>query len=372
MNVVEIGMNTQKRIFLCFLITAILTQGCDKTDGLPGIPSGGNNNTNTQWLIPAAKVVDGGPGKDGIPSINSPKFESAATTNTLQPNNLVVGVIGNDGPKAYSHRMLDWHEIANDVLDQEPVSIIYCPLTGTATGWSRKLDGVETTFGVSGLLYQNNIIPYDRKTDSRWSQMQNVCVNGTLAGKRPTFFQVVETTWDIWKTMYPDTKVMSETSTTGRNYNLYPYGDYRTNNDRYVFPVLRNDPRLGSKDRVLGVIIDSTNIKNGVLAYPISRFADSTHVLNETVLGDEIVVVGDARRNFAVCYKRKLNGTTLTFTAIQDGNQLLMQDQEGNQWDIFGVAQNGPRKGQKLDHVLSYIGYWFAWAEFYPGLVLKN
>ncbi|MEM6806653.1 MAG: DUF3179 domain-containing (seleno)protein, partial [Bacteroidota bacterium] len=128
------------------------------------------------WLVPQDEVFDGGPGKDGIPSIDEPRFIDADAANFISENDLVVGYADGNEAKAYPHVILDWHEIVNDETNNFPHAIVYCPLTGSATGWERTIDGKKTTFGVSGLLYNTNIIPYDRETDSNWSQMSLKCV----------------------------------------------------------------------------------------------------------------------------------------------------------------------------------------------------
>ena len=88
-------------------------------------------------------------------------------------------------------------------VNDKAVAITYCPLTGTAIGWKGEVNGQETTFGVSGLLYNTNLIPYDRATDSNWSQMLLESVNGELINTPIETFQVIETTWGTWKEVVP-------------------------------------------------------------------------------------------------------------------------------------------------------------------------
>ena len=133
--------------------------------------------------------------------------------------------------------ILDWHEVVNDKLDNQFVTISYCPLTGTAFGWSSVANGAKSTFGVSGLLYNTNLILYDRNTDSNWSQLELKCVNGALIGDEPILESVVETNWGTWKKLYPNTKVLSLETGFDRNYNFYPYGDYKTNHGYFLFTV---------------------------------------------------------------------------------------------------------------------------------------
>ncbi|MEL6945943.1 MAG: DUF3179 domain-containing (seleno)protein, partial [Bacteroidota bacterium] len=179
---------------------------------------------NESWLIPKSEVRDGGPGKDGIPSIDNPIFIDAETADFLDPDDLIVGVKVGDDIRAYPHLILDWHEIVNDQLDDLALSLNYCPLTGTAIGWNRTIDGNTTTFGVSGLLYNTNLMPYDRLTNSTWSQMRLDCVGGELKGESADLYPVVETTWANWKKRYRNTKVLSTNTGFNRRYGQYPYG----------------------------------------------------------------------------------------------------------------------------------------------------
>ena len=206
------------------------------------------------WLVPFDEVRSGGVGKDGIPAISSPRFTDASNVDFLDFEDLVVGFSGGGIQKAYPHTVLDWHEIINDGMAETAYSIIYCPLTGTATCWNRDLDGKVTTFGVSGLLYNTNIIPYDRETDSNWSQLFDGAIHGDLKGTRPENFMVLETKWETWKKMYPNSEVVNYNTGFSRNYGYYPYGDYKTEN-YLIFPVKYEDNRLPLKERVHTVIV---------------------------------------------------------------------------------------------------------------------
>ncbi len=203
------------------------------------------------WTVPRNKVVSGGPGKDGIPAIDSPKFASISETS----NKLVVGIKIGNIIKAYPHDILDWHEIVNDKADDKYYSIIYCPLTGTATAWNRNITGTPTTFGVSGLLYNSNIIPYDRKTDSNWSQIKDESIFGDLKSQRPDHLQIVETTLSTWRKMYPNSEILTTQTGYSRSYGRYPYGDYKTSQS-LIFNVGYNDDRLQRKERVHAIIIN--------------------------------------------------------------------------------------------------------------------
>ncbi len=207
------------------------------------------------WLVPANQVRAGGPGKDGIPAVSNPSFTTFSLGDHLGSVELVIGFRVGDEIRGYPHSVLDWHEIVNDKIDNTAFSVIYCPLTGTGTVWNASIDGQETTFGVSGLLYNSNIIPYDRRTDSNWSQLFDKSINGTLIGTRPENFQVVETTYATWRKMFPTSKVMTHNTGFARNYDRYPYGGYKSA-EELIFPVEFLDNRLHPKERVHVVIVN--------------------------------------------------------------------------------------------------------------------
>jgi len=317
---------------------------------------------NGEWLIPIDEVRDGGPGKDGIPALENPSFTAPSSATYLADNDLVLGYVSGSIAKAYPHSILDWHEIINDDINGTALAITYCPLTGTGSSWGRKINGSVTTFGVSGLLYNSNLIPYDRSSNSNWSQMRLDCVNGELIGTHIVTYQLVETTWETWKVMYPNTTVVSESTGHNRNYGNYPYGDYRTNQSKILFPVNNTDDRIPNKERVHG-ILENGNAK----VYSINLFDETIRVIDDNIGSASIVVAGSKTKNIIVSFNTTLSdGSSLSFEAVQDSLPILLKDDEGTRWDVFGNGVSGPGMGKKLTPTTSFIGYWFAWAAFYP------
>lgn len=220
-----------------------------------GIYDGETIQGTDNWLVPKNEVRSGGPGKDGIPAISSPNFDVVNQASFLKNADFVIGISDGSSIKAYPHDVLDWHEIVNDGIGEIDYSLIYCPLTGSATAWDRNINGEKTTFGVSGLLYNTNIVPYDRATDSNWSQLFDASIFGELKSTKPNNYMVLETKWETWKKLYPESKIMNFDTGFGRNYGSYPYGNYREDK-RLIFPVKYLDTRLHEKERVHAVIVN--------------------------------------------------------------------------------------------------------------------
>jgi Protein of unknown function (DUF3179) len=354
----------RNRSFIIFVLTLAvlgLLASCNPKD--PG-NVGGNLG---QWLIPENEVRDGGPGKDGIPALTDSPFIAAIGVNFLAPSDLMIGIRIGNVVFAFPHRILDRHEIANVLTGAIPFVLSYCPLTGTAMAWHTRTGVTNPTFGVSGLLYNSNLILYDRETDSYWAQMMMKCVNGSLIGQNADMIHVIETTWATWQLLYPNSMVLSnETGFTGL-YNTYPYGNYKTS-DSLLFPVNNTDNRLHKKERVHGVIVgDSTKV------YIINNFPGGLQAMTDNVNGTDLIIVGDTALNLVVSFESTLSdGTALTFTAVSGALPVVLMDNEGTQWDVFGRAVSGPRAGSQLTPTLSYNSYWFAWAAFFPDADIAN
>lgn len=353
----------RRNMILAILASTMFLWACDEEASDLGSSSGGKGKQDS-WTIPRDAIFDGGPGKDGIPALLNPDFIPAGEADYLEDDDLVLGFVSGNEARAYPHKILDWHEIVNDRIGEDYISVTYCPLTGTGIGWNREINGKHTTFGVSGLLYNSNLIPYDRETDSNWSQIRLDCVNGELKGTRIETFPLAETTWKTWKEMYPDTRVLSTRTGHSRDYGRYPYGGYRTDHDFIIFPVSNKDDRLPGKERVHGIVFSGQ-----VRVYPFSEFENKIALLNDNLGGKNLVIAGSEKANFIVSFLNDPgDGTTLSFSAIEDQYPLIMTDTEGNKWDIQGRAIEGPRRGAQLMAAPSFMGYWFSFAAFYPGL----
>lgn len=349
-----------------FIICAVMFQyscSSSSTQDQDIDPNNEDPSESSVWSIPFADVFDGGPGRDGIPALENPGFVSVEDEFSLLDGDLILGYKNGDDIRAYQHIVLDWHEIINDNVGDVSLAVTYCPLTGTGIGWNRIINGKETTFGVSGLIYNTNLIPFDRETGSNWAQILNESVNGRLIGERAELISLVETDWKTWRTMYPTTKVLSLNTGFSRTYGIYPYVDYKINSNFFIFPVLKDD-RLPLKERVLA-IIDGQDAK----AY---RFMDlaAENLVRETFKGKEYLVVGN--EDFMVSFELDSNSNSLQFEYVFNGAAIILQDNENNEWNIFGEAVSGPRNGERLKSSSAFMGYWFSIPAFYSTDIYNN
>lgn len=269
-------------------------------------------------LVPAAEILPGGPPREGIPAIDRPRFVAARAVKFLKPEDRLLGLTLHGVAKAYPIRILNWHEIVNDRFGDTPVAVTYCPLCGTGMAFLARVEGRALDFGVSGLLYNSDVLLFDRQTESLWSQIGRRAISGAHKGRRLETLALEHTTWGDWRRRHPATLVLSTDTGHRRDYARNPYAGYEQTGELY-FPVRFRAEGYHPKERVLGVEIDGR-----FKAYPFSELAKSGGVVRDTLAGRAITVRFDAAHENA----------TVT--------------------DASGAPLPG------------VVGFWFAWYAFHP------
>jgi hypothetical protein len=299
--------------------------------------------------IPYGKIKAGGPPVDGIPSLDRPDRVPVSESQRLKSRDrlLVVSVDGNT--VGYPIRILNYHELVNDVVGDRPVLITWCPLCGSGMVFDRRVDGEAHSFGVSGLLYQSDVLFYDRTTDSLWSQLEAKAVVGPKTGTELTRVPHVSMAWSNFRREYPNGHVLSFETGYERDYSRNPYSRYRQQSD-VMFPVENRDRRLGNKDSVVGVELNDHSV-----AYPRKRLENRRVVVDR--LGEQAIVLlnqGGAIRAY------KITDAAADVLRKMDGSPA----EQG--WTITedALIEPGDRRHPRLEHTDSY---WFAWATFHPG-----
>jgi hypothetical protein len=153
----------------------------------------------SEAIIPSKDFRRGGPPPDGIPSIDEPKFTPVAEVDFLEPDDTIIAFEKDGVARAYPFRILIWHEIVNDVVADQPTAVVFCPLCGTAMVFDRRYDDQTLEFGVSGLLYNSDVLMFDRQTKSLWSQLGLKSVSGKFAGTELDWLPSKQTTWQAWQ-----------------------------------------------------------------------------------------------------------------------------------------------------------------------------
>lgn len=302
--------------------------------------------------------------QDRIPAITEPAFGAdwSDTDYELGPDQRVVGVVRDGEARAYPLAVLDWHEVVNDDLGG-PLLVTFCPLCGSGVTAERRVGGAETVFGVSGMLWRSDLVMYDRRTESLWSQILGTAIRGERTGDRLELVPSTITTWGQWRADHAGTRVLlpppaSETIVTAspRNYGIDPYAGYEDSENVGVGGDFEDD-RLHPKARVVGVATETEAV-----AYPYERVVEAG-VINDRV-GDLPVVVAAGAGETLSAFERRVDGETLTFEPDGEGRMRA----GGSSWTrSTGIARDGPFRGTKLDDAARVTTeFWFAWLNFHP------
>ncbi|MHA7646953.1 DUF3179 domain-containing protein [Nitrosopumilus sp. S4] len=310
-------------------------------------------------IIPLDKIKSGGPPKDGIPSIDHPVFVDVKNSFFMSDSDTVIGLSINGQTKAYPLFILVWHEIVNDNIGGIPVAVTYCPLCYTNQVFERKINGQEVEFGTSGKLYNSNLLMYDRLTESYWSQALGTAVKGDLTGYQLNLIPFDVMTWGDWKTLYPNTLVLTTDTGHIRSYATDPYGNYYTE-PRIMFPVEHRDDRVHPKEIIVGLEIDDVYkaYKQKDIEYNI--------LINDSINEVPLVLWSLYAENSRV-YERIIDGVVLDFEYVDDK---IIDQQTQSEWNYDGMGVSGEHFGKQLKRIPIEPGFWFEWVAFHPNTLV--
>lgn len=278
-------------------------------------------------LINVDEIHHGGPAKDGIPAVDHPVF-IAKEASSLLPDERILGLSINGLAKAYPIKILNYHEIVNDFFQEQPVVITYCPLCGSGMAYSAQITAEKNaTFGVSGLLYNSDVLLYDRETESLWSQLLSKAISGKQKGTELEMLALTHTSWQDWQKQYPGTLVLSQETGFKRDYSRSPYGDYDKSRSLY-FPIKQLNSQYHPKEYVIGL-----KINEQTKVYPFSELSKIHSPYKDLFAGQEIKLIFDAKNRTG---------------------------------KIFRVTKSA----DKQEEIPTTTLFWFAWMAFYPDSVI--
>lgn len=323
-------------------------------------------------LVDVSRLISGGPPPDGIPAIRDPKFDRASDVDFLEPDEPVLVLRVGDVERAYPVQILIWHEIANDTIGDVPVVVSYCPLCNSALAFDRRVADRVLTFGVSGRLFNSDLVMFDRQTESLWPQIQGRAVAGVLTGEELMPYPVQTLPWAEWSQANPDGLVLNRDTGFDRGYGRNPYIGYDTPDEDPFLLDVDADARLAAKERVVGVGDGPDAV--AVVARRLVRQG----VVDLEVSGKPVVLL--ARRGLVSALDKATIaagrdvGVTGSFSPVVDGQPLsferrdgaFVDEQTGTTWSVQGVATEGPLAGSRLEQVQHVDTFWFAWALFQP------
>lgn len=275
------------------------------------------------------------------PIVDAPTIGGGEVTDQVSDGELVLGISFNGEARAYPINMLTGpeREVINDTLGGEPIAATWCHLCNNAVVYSRQVDDQTLTFGVSGMLWQRNLVMYDSETDSLWAHFNGRAMQGELLGDELEVLPGTLTTWQDWLSRHPETSVL-DLSRTATAYEAGVFSDAA----RYTYGW--HLPGLGAYHIGIDTLEESP-------------------VRNVTTGGRPILIsfIGDTSR--VVLGLRQLDGRELRFERRADGD--LEDAETGSVWDPVSLeARSGPLAGRQLSQMIGMFAFRDAWTEFHP------
>jgi Protein of unknown function (DUF3179) len=304
-----------RSIILAFLLLPFVAANAQRSYDVDILAETFGFDAATKKSVALADLRQGCPVRDCIPSIDGPKFVSAEEATHVGDDELVITLSYKGEYRAYPSKILDHHEIVNDTIAGDPLAITWCPLCGSAVGIERTVGGEITEFGVSGVLYNSDLVLYDRATETLWDQIEATGVVGTMTGVELTLVPVSMSRWAKWRGKHPDTLVLSADTGFEYDYTQDRFAEYR-DSTRLFMPVSASDDRVHAKTVVFGF-----DLPSGAVAYA------------------ESVLPVDGS------YSHDLNGAEAVVTLHDDGKVTMQRDDQ-------------------TYHPIRV--FWFAWYTFHP------
>jgi uncharacterized protein DUF3179 len=329
--------------------------------------------------VDLTEIVSGGPPKDGIPAIDEPRFVSVPEANRFLDGDEPVAVVRRNGEtKAYPLQILIFHEIVNDVVGGDPVTVTYCPLCNTTLAFDRRFEDLLLDFGTTGRLRYADLVMYDRQTETWWQQATGEGIVGEHAGKQLTFVPSPVMRWSDVKKQLPEALVLSRDTGFERYRQWYgqnPYEGYDTRSGPMAWTFRGKTPtQLPRMERVVALheggeswaVSFSDLREEGVVSLSVAGRDVVVFFTPETVSSVDAAQIADSRAvGSSAAYESVVDGRGLTFEPARDSGT-YRDEETGSIWNFAGTAIEGPLEGSRLEEVAHGNHFWFAWAAFRP------
>ncbi len=332
-----------KNLYLLFVIL-FFVYSCNDSNSIETI----QEQIEFDWIVPSSSITGS---YNLFPLATNPTMSLASNINFINDNSLVALVSINNEIRAYPYQYIGSFESVNDVINGKKYAMTYCPITHSGLCWDTSFKNNDFIIRASGYLYMDNQVLIDEKSNTYWSQMLVKSIKGKYAGEKNNTFNFIELPWKTIKENFPNALVFTNTSIQNKNNQKLKKEEIQTG------------------DLVYGIVDMNFDINNKVMIYTYENFDKKTSIKNIRFSGKEILVIGNKDLHFISSY---INNSNASFKVVQNQFPIIMEDDENNKWNIFGVAVSGPRKGDQLQSPTAFVALWWAWQNFYSNFVFNE
>jgi len=316
---------------LAIISLLLYTTGCQTETTFPGDSQAASDITSQ---LEEQENVTGN--LNPFKLIKNPSYATVDEISHLQDDDLVFLTKASGTVKVYPYRHM-LVEVVNEAENGVWMAITYCPITRSGINWDRVV-GVDTLLlTASGYLFKDNLMPLDVNSGNIWSQMlmrrfQGDAIDGEIfAFRELTTYPMIETTWRTIKNHFPDASI-------------------------YINNIGMKSAEATPLAQHLGIIG-----KESVETFSLDMFPGEISMHMSAVNpGGKIVVAGSSEHHYMLAFL-----TTYNMEPVYGKFPIIMQDETGTMWDIFGEGMMGERAGEKLESPLYYTAADWAWRDLF-------
>jgi hypothetical protein len=331
---------TKKTLSILTLLTVFYS--CTNTDD--SLNTFTQGELNYDWTVPKISIV----GKfNPFTLAENPSFTKVKTISNISDNELVALISINNEIRVYPYKYISFYECINDNINTHKFALTYCPRTQSTVCWDRNFKSETFVLRASGYLFKENLVAYDTTSNTYWSQMLLKCIKGKYADEENTTFNVIETTWKTASNYFPEALVFTDKSIK--------------KNQKII--------NLKKDTKFYGIINNSFNSNEKAFLYKYKEFENGIKLYTKSINSRQNIIIGGKRHHFITSF---INDSNAVFSPVQNKFPIVMKDDKGNSWDIFGVAISGSRKGVQLASNKSYVALEWAWKKFYTDLIFNE
>lgn len=234
-------------------------------------------------------IFPSGVDKESIPALTEPVFVPLEAAN-LRDTDRGIFVQRGSVSRFYPYNILVWHEVVNDVVDDTPLAVTYCPRSDTSIVFSRLVRGDLLQFASSSLFFESNHLLYDTKTASLWLQARQKAVVGSYTETELTLLPSHVLQFSEVREKYPDTMVLSTDTGHNRNYSSTSYATYRET-EQTAFPISVTDKRFPAKEVFYIIPFENRSLSLRFHEFPEGKqpFTVDARTITITRDGDEMI-----------------------------------------------------------------------------------
>ena len=298
-----------------------------------------------------------------IPSLYRPQYNRIQDGNlSSSDEEIVFVVLLPDGPRIYPQRIMVWHQVVNEIVDDMAYAITYCPTTGTLMAYDASMSGLNLIFDPEGRIVDGNSVLIDRNSGSLWLQETGMAFAGPLMGRGLPMLPVFWTNWGAAKRIFPKALVLSKPA-GNRPYGRDPYGSYQRkdsyyHNDKLIYPVERLDRRFHRKTPMLCLE------HQGYLVAIDIGYVKKKGAVNFFMGPNALLAVYDQNLAVVRIFNRQVWAEPFLFILHQGK---LMDIATRSIWEpSTGVAISGNMKGASMTQYYGSYSMWFAWYSINP------